>query len=74
MYQEPKGYWSSVFYQTTMLMRTRRGVSPDDAFLMARHIVDENLEQGAAEAPPLPLNTGYRAFEMAPAPELALAP
>ena len=67
MYSEPKGYWSSVFYQTTVLMRQKRGVSPDDAFLMARHIVDENLGNGE-EMPPLPLSFNTEA------PELALAP
>lgn len=68
MYMEPKGYWSSVFYQTTMLMRQKRGVSPDEAFMMARHMVEENLGNGQEETPPLPLS-----FNQA-APELSLAP
>ena len=40
---EPKGYWSSVFFQATMLMRQKPQIGGETAFWMARSIVDQNL-------------------------------
>jgi hypothetical protein len=48
---EPKGYWSSVFYQATVLMKTRPQLGGETAFWMARGMVDTNLDGGAAHAP-----------------------
>lgn len=51
---EPKGYWSSVFYQATLLMKTRQGVTGEVAFWLARDIVDQNVESAPPEGPALP--------------------
>lgn len=37
-----RGYWSSVFYQATLLMKTRQGITGEVAFWLARDIVDQN--------------------------------
>jgi hypothetical protein len=50
---EPKGYWSSVFYQATVLMKTRPQVSGETAFWMARGIVDQNIDGSNGHASPV---------------------
>ena len=41
---EPKGYWSSVFYQATVLLKQRPQIGGETAFWMARGIVDQNID------------------------------
>jgi hypothetical protein len=48
---EPKGYWSSVFYQATVLMKSRPQMGGEAAFWMARGIVDSNIDSSRAQAP-----------------------
>jgi hypothetical protein len=53
---EPKGYWSSVFYQSTLLMKQRPQMGGETAFWMARGMVDKNIDGSAGHAgPTLPL-------------------
>ena len=42
---EPKGYWSRVFHQATVLMNSRRDLNGDSAYWMARRLVDETAEK-----------------------------
>lgn len=43
MTNKPKGYWSSVFFQATVLIQQRPPMNGDTAFWLARDIVDKNL-------------------------------
>ena len=43
MSDKPKGYWSSVFFQATVLMQRNGAMNGDTAFWLARDIVDKNL-------------------------------
>lgn len=51
MNEQPRGYWTSVFYQATQLMRQKRGLDGDSAFLMARQLVDSNFFEDSASLP-----------------------
>ena len=68
---EPKGYWSSVFYQATVLMKQRPQLGGETAFWMARNMVDDNLgtETGSGKTQSLALWNRARAGA-----ELVLAP
>jgi hypothetical protein len=67
---ESKGYWSSVFYQATMLMKSRPQLGGETAFWMARNMVDQNIDSdGGHGGAPLPLAVG-----MPQRVELVLAP
>jgi len=66
---EPKGYWSSVFYQATTLMQQRPQIGGETAFWMARGIVDQNIDSSQGHAGPrLPFraNLGSEALVLAP--------
>jgi hypothetical protein len=66
---EPKGYWSSVFYQATQLMKSRPQINGETAFWLARSIVDQNLSSDDNHGPALPFAS------LAPSKELlVLAP
>lgn len=49
MTDKPKGYWSSVFFQATMLMQRKSQLNGDTAFWLARDIVEKNLQSGRDE-------------------------
>ena len=56
---EPKGYWSSVFYQATTLMKQRPQIGGETAFWMARGMVDQNIDGGQGHGgPALPFRAG----------------
>jgi len=71
MTNKPKGYWSSVFFQATVLMQRRRNMNGDTAFWLARDIVDKNLggERDGDSALSLPFRQDFAAQET-----LVLAP
>lgn len=48
---KPKGYWSEVFYRTTVKLRAQPGLKPDDAFLMVRNEIDSEQPQLALDLP-----------------------
>lgn len=50
---EPKGYWSSVFYQATVLLKQRPQIGGETAFWMARGIVDQNIDGSSGHAAPI---------------------
>ena len=41
---ETRGYWSSVFYEATVLLEQRPQIGGETAFWMARGIVDQQLD------------------------------
>ena len=64
---EPRGYWSSVFYQTTVLLKQRPQMGGETAFWMARGIVEKNMDSSAGHSSPaLPLRLGNDTLVLAP--------
>jgi hypothetical protein len=64
---EPRGYWSSVFYQTTVLLKQRPQMGGETAFWMARGIVERNLDSSAGNKhPALPLRVSHDTLVLAP--------
>jgi hypothetical protein len=57
MMTEPKGYWSRVFHQATVLMNSHRDLNGDSAYWMARRLVDEAKEHDQLFSP-MPGQTG----------------
>ena len=49
---EPKGYWSSVFFQATVLLKQRPQIGGETAFWMARGIVDQNIDGSSGHSSP----------------------
>ncbi|MES2202643.1 MAG: hypothetical protein V4498_10360 [candidate division FCPU426 bacterium] len=43
MQSKPRGYWSSVFKQATVLMRQKDQLNGETAFWLARDLVDRNM-------------------------------
>ena len=66
---EPKGYWSSVFFQATTLMKQRPQIGGETAFWMARSIVDRNIDgDGGHGSPALPFRAKYQSEALVLAP------
>jgi hypothetical protein len=52
MMNEPRGYWSSVFHEATVLMKDKPHLGGENAFWMARNKVDQNFSNpGGMEKP-----------------------
>lgn len=66
MRSEPRGYWTHVFDQAATLLRARPELNGDQAYWLARRLVDQTLKE-----------EGVTLFSLAPrsSPEpLVLAP
>lgn len=44
--RSPQGYWTSVFEQAKLMLNSNLACSPDDAFWMARHRIDQTQNLG----------------------------
>jgi hypothetical protein len=47
MKSEPRGYWTHVFDQAATLLRARPELNGDQAYWLARRMVDQTLQDGA---------------------------
>ena len=66
MRSEPRGYWTHVFDQAATLLRARPELNGDQAYWLARRLVDQTLQETGA---------ALLALTPAPSPEpLVLAP
>lgn len=69
---EPRGYWTRVFDQAATLLKARPELNGDNAYWMARRMVDQSLAQQLADA--AAARTGLLESLAEAAPTLVLAP